>query len=63
MAVCAGIPTISFWGPTVMSKWKAPFPKHKGIQSKLSCVPCTFRKFAEFPGCPYDNKCMKEMKV
>jgi ADP-heptose:LPS heptosyltransferase len=59
LAVIADIPTISFWGPTVMSKWKPLSEKHKGIQSNIPCCPCTLGKFSEFRGCPYDFKCLK----
>jgi len=33
MAVCAGIPSITYWlhGKDNMDKWKAPFKKHKAV--------------------------------
>jgi ADP-heptose:LPS heptosyltransferase len=59
LAVCSGTPSETFWGPSIMEKWKPNLPIHKGVKSDMPCVPCTYGRFAEFKGCPYNNMCLR----
>ena len=59
-----GCGTISIWGPGVMDRFKPPGKNHLGVRKDYFCVPCVnYSRFGEFPGCPYDRKCINDISA
>ena len=57
-AMC-NIPTVSLFGPGIVDKWGPKGDKHRIINKKLPCSPCT--KFGTTPPCPNNMACMMEI--
>jgi len=57
-AMC-NIPTVSLFGPGIADKWGPKGEKHRIINKKLPCSPCT--KFGNTPSCPNNMACMMEI--
>ena len=54
-AMC-NIPTVSLFGPGIADKWGPKGERHRIINKKLPCSPCT--KFGTTPPCPNRQECM-----
>lgn len=64
MASAVGCRTVSLWGPSVMQRFKPVGDEHIGIRSDFPCVPCVTReRLGEFPGCPYERRCLTDIEV
>ncbi len=61
LAVIAGLPTVSLFGPGIAKKWGPKGERHIVLNKKLACSPCT--RFGETPPCPVGAKCMKAITV
>lgn len=54
LAVAAGAPTVTVYGPTWPASWNPRIPPHRWVQAEgLSCVGCNLDK------CPYSHECME----
>ncbi|MGQ0644616.1 MAG: glycosyltransferase family 9 protein [Elusimicrobiota bacterium] len=54
LAVAAGAPTVTIYGPTWPESWNPRVPPHRWVQAQgLSCVGCNLDR------CPYDHECME----
>jgi len=64
MAVSVGCKTLSIWGPSLFQKW-SPKNKEKNVFVKtfLPCQPCIYGRFPNFEKCPYNQKCLKDLKT
>ncbi len=64
MAASMGCNTISIWGPGVMERFKPPGNNNIGIRKDYFCIPCVnYSRLGEFPKCPYDRKCIKDISA
>lgn len=62
MGAAMGCATVSLWGPGVMERFKPPGDRHLGVRKDYPCIPCvTWDRLGEFPSCPYDRKCYKDL--
>lgn len=61
IGVGLGIPTVSLFGAGIAEKWAPRGDRHKVINKKCSCSPCTL--FGTTPACPYGVRCLKEIEV
>ena len=52
-------PTVSLFGPGIADKWGPKGERHRIINKKLPCSPCT--KFGNTPPCPNRQECMNEI--
>ncbi len=57
MAVAAGIPTVTLFGPTSPDEWHTGGDKSIFMSLKLSCSPCRLRE------CPFGSPCMSGLTV
>jgi len=59
MAVAAGCPTVSVWGPSLFDKWAPTLsPRHAFVKRQLACQPCLNGRFPVFSGCPHGLECL-----
>jgi lipopolysaccharide heptosyltransferase II len=61
LGVGLGKSTVSLFGPGIAEKWAPRGERHRVINNKLPCSPCT--KFGTTPKCPIDAKCMQDISV
>ena len=59
IAVGLGMPTVSVFGPGRALKWAPQGVRHKVLNQKLECSPCT--TFGTTPSCPDNVRCMKQI--
>ena len=57
-----GIPCVGLYGPTSVVSWGVLGKRSRALSSGESCSPC-YNDDGEFPQCPYDVKCMKNLDV
>jgi len=59
MAVAAGCPTVSVWGPSLFDKWAPTLSsRHVFVNRRLACQPCQTGRSPVFAGCPYGLECL-----
>lgn len=56
LAVLSGIQTLALFGPSSHVKWAPKGDRHRVIDKKYPCGPCTV--FGTIPPCPYSHGCM-----
>lgn len=61
MAIGLDVPTVSLFGPGIDAKWAPRGAKHRVLNKKLSCSPCT--RFGTTPPCPDEGRCIQEISV
>ena len=59
MGAMCNTPTVSLFGPGIADKWGPKGERHRIINKKLPCSPCT--KFGTTPPCPNRQECMREI--
>lgn len=64
MAVAAGCPTVSVWGPSLFDKWGPTLsPRHAFVKRHLACQPCLNGRFPVFAGCPHGLACLNSLSA
>jgi len=64
MAVAAGCPTVSVWGPSLFDKWAPTLsPRHAFVKRRLACQPCLNGRFPIFAGCPHGLECLNSLSA
>ncbi|MDD2366328.1 MAG: glycosyltransferase family 9 protein [Desulfuromonadaceae bacterium] len=61
IAAGLGVPTVSLFGASMVSKWAPKGDHHIVINKGLPCSPCT--TFGRTPPCPINSKCMSDITV
>ncbi|MBN2645145.1 MAG: glycosyltransferase family 9 protein [Desulfuromonadaceae bacterium] len=61
LGVGLGIRTVSLFGPGIAEKWAPEGAKHRVVNLKLPCSPCT--RFGTTPPCPVGGRCIKEISA
>jgi len=56
IGVGLGIPTVSLFGPGIASKWAPRGPRHRVLNMRIACSPCT--RFGNTPPCPRNVNCL-----
>lgn len=58
LAVAAGSPTVTIYGPTVPEAWNPGGPRHRVMRvSGLRCLGCNLN------ACPFEHECMRDLSV
>ena len=60
-AAAAGVPTLSFFGPTSPSKWSPPGPRNRVLQLPGLCEGCVY--WHCLAACVHENFCMNSITV
>jgi ADP-heptose:LPS heptosyltransferase len=64
MAVAAGCPTVSVWGPSLFDKWAPTLStRHVFVKRQLACQPCLNGRFPIFAGCPHGLECLNSLSA
>jgi len=61
IAVGLGVSTVSLFGPGREKKWAPRDKRHRVINNRLPCSPCT--TFGNTPQCPIHAQCMRDITV
>ena len=59
LAAGLGIPTVSLFGPSSVTKWAPVGSNHMVLHKDFTCSPCS--KFGTIPTCPIDARCIKDI--
>lgn len=56
LAVCAGAPTVTLYGPTDPANWNPGGPRHRIVQARgVACLGCNLNH------CPFSHECMLQI--
>lgn len=61
LAYAVGTPTLSLFGPGIEEKWAPKGKKHRSLNVRLDCSPCT--RFGYTPTCEKDVLCLSSLRV
>jgi ADP-heptose:LPS heptosyltransferase len=61
LGVGVGCQTVSLFGPGIAEKWAPRGSRHRVVNLKLQCSPCT--RFGTTPSCPRHAECIQKVKA